>query len=163
MRFPKKGGKAGGPKPEEKQTARFSVDLLYDKAKSDGRWRKMFEAIDKGQPEKDVRLRRALKFLRDNPKRIEPITIVMDEKNQDIIEIDDGFHRIAAAKLLGWKEMTAEVFFSDIGSDCPKCGKRVKAEVKTDRTTCPSCGATISHLKIRPVPTEIRVLFEPKS
>jgi len=163
MRSPKKRGKAAGLKPQEKQTAQFSVDSLYEQARSDGRWSEMFEVIEKGEAEKDARLRRALKFLRDNPEQVEPIRIVMDTKNRNIISIDDGFHRIVAAKLLGWKEITTEVFPSDIGSDCPKCGKRVKAEVKTDRTICPICGATISHLKIRARPMKTSVLFEPKS
>jgi len=165
VHFPKKRGKTAGSEPQEHQIERLEVDLLYEEARRDGTWPKMFEAIDKGEPEKDARLGSALKDLRDNPDsmRVERITIVRDMKDRNMISIQDGFHRIVAAKLLGWKEIIAEVLPGDVGSDCPKCGRRVRPEIKTDRTTCPSCGATISDLKIRVVRPKIGTVFKPKS
>ena len=72
MRFRKKTGKAAGSEPQEEQIERFEVDLLYEEARNEGIWEEMFEAIDKGEPEKDIRLRCALKDLRDNPDQLNP-------------------------------------------------------------------------------------------
>jgi len=165
MRFPKKKGKSRQSESQEGQIERFKVDLLYQEARSEGIWKDMFEAIDKGEPEKDIRLRCALKDLRDNPDpmRVERITIVRDTKDRNMISIHDGVHRIAAAKLLDWKEIIAEVLSGEVGSDCPKCGRRVEAEIKTDRTICPKCGGTISHLKNKAVRLKIGTVLEPKS
>lgn len=91
-------------------TASFPTDNLYDIAKRDGRWGRLFVYTTPEEAERgDARLGARIRGFREG-EQMKPIEIsVIPYPEGDYWMITDGFHRIVSAKLLGIVKLEAHI------------------------------------------------------